>query len=177
MVSDMDFARVLQLVDGFLAESGRPYGVIGAIGVAAIGVSRTTFDVDFLAHRDDQRGLITFLESHGYRTEHVSSGYSNHVHEDREMGRIDVVYVAGETARKIFDGLSMRPGPGGRSIPVPRAEHLAALKLFGIKNNPRRVTQDLEDIQRILELPDVDVDEVRSYFERYGLEALRDRLD
>lgn len=173
----MDFARVLQLLDSFFAESGRQYAVIGAVGVAAHGVSRTTFDVDFLARREDQPALVAFLESEGFRTEHVSSGYSNHVSQDRDLGRVDVVYVASETAFRIFAGLSMRPGPGGAMIPVPRAEHLAALKLFGIKNNPRRVTQDLEDIQRILELPGVDSEEIRAYFDRYGLEDLRDRLE
>jgi hypothetical protein len=173
----MDFARVLQLVDGFFVESKRPYGVIGAIGVAAYGVSRTTFDIDFIAHRNDQREIIAFLESTGYTTEHCSSGYSNHVHEDPDLGRVDVVYVGGDTATQIFDGLTTRPGPGETVIPIPRAEHLAAMKLYGIKNNPRRVAQDLEDIQKILDLPNVDADEIRSYFDRYGLEALRDRIE
>jgi hypothetical protein len=173
----MDFARVLLLVDRFFTDSGRSYGVIGALGVAAHGFSRTTFDVDVLAHKRDQPELIAFLESQGYRTEHVSSGYSNHVHRDNELGRIDVVYVEGDTATRVFGSLVMKPGLEGREIPVPRAEHLAAMKLFGIKNNPRRVMQDLEDVRRILELPGVDAAEIRGYFERYGLEELLERIE
>jgi hypothetical protein len=173
----MDFVRVLRLIDGFFRGIDRPYGVVGAIGIAAHGVSRSTLDVDLVVHRDDQDELISFLEGRGYRTEHVSSGYSNHVHDERDLGRVDVVYVGGETAIRILGGVVMKPGPEGGEIPVPRPEHLAAMKLFGIRNDPRRVVQDLADIQRILGLPDVDTGEIHSYFERYGLEALLDRLE
>jgi len=88
-----------------------------------------------------------------------------------------VVYIERGTADQVFSGIEVRPGPGGVGIPVPRAEHLAAMKLFGIKNDPQRALQDLEDIRRILELPRVDTEEIRAYFTRYGLEALLDRLD
>lgn len=173
----MDFARVLQLISAFFTAVGQPFGVIGALGVAARGFSRTTFDVDIVAPQSVQEALVAHLEETGYRTEHLSAGYSNHAHTDRELGRIDVVYVGGETAERIFAEAEMRPGPGGVDIPVPRAEHLAAMKLFGIKNEPSRVLQDLEDIRRLLEVPGVDGDEIRGYFRRYGLEALLDRLE
>lgn len=164
------------MIADFFASVGEPFGVIGAVGVAARGFSRTTFDVDIIVRRRLQDDLVAFFESEGFRTEHRSDGYSNHVHRDPEIGRIDVVYVDGETADTIFAGLSMCPGPGGVDIPVPRAEHLAAMKLFGIKNNPQRVLQDLDDVTRILELPGVDADEIRAYFHRYGLENLLDRI-
>lgn len=164
------------MIADYFASVGEPFGVIGALGVAARGFSRTTFDVDIIAPRRVQADLVAFFESEGLRTEHRSDGYSNHVHRDPKIGRIDVVYVDGETAETIFAGVSMFPGPGGVDIPVPRAEHLAAMKLFGIKNNPQRVLQDLEDVRRILQLPDVDADEVRAYFRRYGLEDLLDRI-
>jgi hypothetical protein len=85
--------------------------------------------------------------------------------------------VDGDTATRILGSLVMKPGPEGGEIPVPRAEHLAALKIFGVKNEPRRAMQDLEHIRRILELPGVDADEIRGYFTRYGLEALLDRIE
>jgi hypothetical protein len=120
---------------------------------------------------------MDFLESQGYLSEHVSSGYSNHTHSNQELGRVDVVYVRGETAEKIFGGVSILDGPGGVSIPVPRPEHLAAMKVFAIKNNPSRVNQDLEDLQQILWAPGVDRDEVLAYIKKIGMEALLDRLE
>ncbi len=62
----MDFERVLHMVGVFFSGIDRPFGVIGAIGVAAHGFSRTTFDVDLVAHHDDQRELVGFLESNGF---------------------------------------------------------------------------------------------------------------
>lgn len=173
----MDFTRVLALVGDFLRGVDQPYAVIGALGLAARGLSRTTFDVDIVVQFEAQERLVEFFEANGYTCEHVSSGYSNHVHPDQELGRIDVVYVRGETAARIFDGASMHPGPGGILIPVPRPEHLAAMKIFAIKNNPRRVFQDLEDIQQILRLPEVDRDEIVAYIRKTGMEELLDRLE
>jgi hypothetical protein len=173
----MDFTRVLLLVGGFMKSVGQPFAVIGALGLAARGLSRSTFDVDIVVPIEAQPRLLNFLESQGYICEHVSSGYSNHSHPDQELGRLDVVYVQGDTAQMIFDGVSMHDGPGGVSIPVPRPEHLAAMKVFAIKNNPRRVLQDLEDLQQILRLPGVDRDEIVAYMKKNDMEALLDRLE
>lgn len=173
----MDFARVLVLVSEFFGEIDQRFAVIGALGLAAQGHSRATFDVDIVTTGEVQAQLIEYLESMGYQTVHRSSGYSNHAHSDRELGRLDVVYLRGNTSRTILDGATMQQGPDGVAIPVPRPEHLAALKIFAIKNNPQRVLQDLEDVRRILLIPGVDKDEIEGYFRRYGMEALLDRLE
>jgi len=173
----MDFARVLVLVSDFFDEIEERFAVIGALGLAAQGHSRATFDVDIVTTGEVQAKLIEYLESMGYRTEHRSSGYSNHAHSDRELGRLDVVYLRGETSRAILEGATVQQGPDGVAIPVPRPEHLAALKIFAIKNNPQRELQDLEDVRQILRFPGVDKNEIEGYFKRYGLEALLDRLE
>ena len=51
-----------------------------------------------------------------------------------------------------------------------RPEHLAAMKVLAMKNDPARTFQELTDIRFLLKLPGVDADEVRDYFERHGLE-------
>jgi len=53
-------------------------------------------------------------------------------------------------------------------LPVAKAEHLIALKLFAMKNDPQRGLQDMADIQQLLRVTPVDRDEVRGYFEKYG---------
>lgn len=161
----MDFVRVLMLIGGFFEETGHPYAVIGALGLAARGISRTTFDVDIMMPFEAQGEFLSFLKSQGFACDYVSSGYSNHSHPDPDLGKLDVLYVRGETAQRIFDGVSTYDGPGGVTIPVPRPEHLAAMKVFAIKNNPQRVFQGLEDIQRILRLPGVDRGEIVTYYE------------
>lgn len=63
---------------------------------------------------------------------------------------------------------------GPRALPVPRPEHLVAMKVHAMKNDPALTLQDLADVRFLLALPGVDRDEVRGYFERAGL---GDRLD
>lgn len=173
----VDFERVLRILAGFFDANGAPWGVIGGLAMAAHGSPRTTLDVDIVADGDFQDPLIDYLESLGFTTLHRSSGYSNHLHEDTDLGRIDVVYVRGGTSRQIFGGTELHPGPEGLEIPVPRPEHLAAMKAFAIRNDPSRTLRDLADIRVLLASKGVDRAEVGRYFERYGLEALFERLD
>lgn len=96
-------------------------------------------------------------------------GYSNHLHRDPSRGRVDVVYVSGDTAGALFGATRLLDGPDGRPMPVPSPEHLAAMKVLAIKNDPSRTFQDLADIRFLLARGGADRQVVRSYFERHGL--------
>ena len=172
----MDFGRVLQTLAEFFDRTGFRYAVIGAFGLHAYGFSRGTFDMDFVTQAEAQAPLVTFLQSLGYETLHVSAGYSNHLHPLAAMGRIDVVYVGGETSDRLFRDMRMMPGPGGQLIPAPRPEHLAAMKVQAMKNDPRRTLKEMADIRFLLELPGIDEEEIRGYFERAGLSDRYDEL-
>ncbi len=173
----MDFARGLQLVEGFLAAGSGRGAVIGGIALAAYGNPRTTIDLDFVVDGGLQDELIAFLEAEGFETLFRSSGYSNHEHPDPEKGRLDFVYVRGDTAEKLFAGCRLLLGPGGRSILVPKPEHLAALKATAARNDPSRAPGDLADVRFLLGLPGVDHPTIREYFERQGLGDLFDELE
>jgi hypothetical protein len=112
--------------------------------------------------------LIAFMEAQGFVTLHRSSGYSNHRHAER--GRIDFMYVRDQTADRLFAGALLLPGPGGRSMLVPKPEHLIAMKVQAMKDAPERGMQDLVDIAHLLQMDGVDRAEVHSYFVRAGLE-------
>jgi hypothetical protein len=116
-----------------------------------------------------QAPLVAFLETLGYETLHVSAGYSNHQHADPDWGGVDVIYVDEETAGQMFPACSRRLRLGGRAAPVPRAEHLVAMKVHAMRNDPTRLVQDLADVQHLLRLPETDRAEVRGYFEKAGL--------
>src|SRR5215510_9096071 len=87
----------------------------------------------------------------------------------RCSGRVDFMYVQGETAEKLFASAKALPGPGGRSILVPKPEHLIAMKVQAMRDAPERAWQDLVDIAYLFQLDGVNRDEVRQYFERAGL--------
>ena len=165
----MDFTKVLKQLSEFLEKKQHPYAVIGGVGLAAYGMPRATLDLDLVLDANAQAAMIQFLESLGYETLHRSPGYSNHRHAEREMGSVDLVYVRDETSRRVFDATRVLEGPGGLRVPIPSPEHLIAMKVVAMKNDPSRTYQDLADIRYLLTLADVDRDAVQSQFEKHGL--------
>ena len=75
----------------------------------------------------------------------------------------------GKTAHDLFAACRRIAGPGGVEVPVPRPEHLIAMKLHAIGNDPGRRLQDLADIRSLMTLPEVDRSLVRKYFEKRDL--------
>lgn len=133
-------------------------------------------DLDLVTVSDAQRPLVTLLEETGYETVHVSAGYSNHSHSDPDWGEVDVVYVDEATARQLFGAAESQLRLGGREYRVPTAEHLIAMKVQAMRNDPTRQIQDLADVDYLLRLPGTDRDAVRSYFERAGMLDWYERL-
>src|SRR6476469_4907150 len=166
---------VLGVVTDFLDGKEVRHAVIGGVALIAYGLPRTTLDLDFIVERSVQNDLIIFLESQGYKTLHRSSGYSNHIHPDPLLwGSLDVVYISGETSQELFAACRTMTGPGGLQIRVPRPEHLAALKVTAMKNDPARQLQDMADVRFLLRMPGVDRSLIRNYFDRQGM---RDKFD
>ncbi len=172
----MDFARVFDHVAGFLGARGLPCAVVGGLALHAWGLSRATFDLDLLTLDSARTPLIALLERSGYRTEHVSEGDSNHAHDDPEWGAVDVVYVDDHTGELVWPGCRPLLVLGARQALVPRAEHLVAMKVRAMRNDPSRLVHDLADVQHLLRLPGTSRDEVRGYFERAGLLDWYERL-
>lgn len=84
------------------------------------------------------------------------------------------MYVSGDTGRLLFEGSRKRLKLGSREIPVPRPEHIAAMKIHAMKNDPRRAPQEIADLRFLMALPGVDRLEIRKYFDDAGL---GDRFD
>jgi predicted nucleotidyltransferase len=163
----LDLAAALGEVRGFLDQEGIPFAIVGALALHTYGYSRATNDVDLLVAREAQDRLIAFLEQRGFETLHRSDGYSNHLHVDPALGRLHVIYVDADTHGKIFAEARL-VSLGGMSVVVPKPEHLAAMKIHAMKNDPSRVFQEMADIQFLMRLPGVDRDQIRRYFEDSG---------
>jgi hypothetical protein len=172
----VDFGRVAEAVSECLAKEGHRALVAGALGLHAHGHSRLTFDLDLITVSEAQKPLLSLLESLGYETLHVSAGYSNHVHSAPAWGRLDLIYVDANTADELFKESRTTTRLGNVDFRVPKPEHLVALKVHAIKNDPRRTIQDLADIQFLLRIPGVDRAEVARHFEKAGLSEEYERL-
>jgi hypothetical protein len=172
----LDFARVFDRVAGCLDEHGHAYALAGALALHAYGQSRATFDLDLVTVQPAQQPLVARLAGLGYETLHLSPGYSSHQHEDPLWGGVDLIYVDPDTAGRLFPACAQRLKLDGREAPVPRAEHLAAMKVQAMRNDPSRLLQDLADVQYLLRLPGTDRSEVRGYFSRAQLGDWYDKL-
>jgi hypothetical protein len=162
------FKDIFQLLTNHFEQEKIDYALIGAFALKAYGYVRATQDVDFLVRNKHQDEIITYLESLGYETIYSSAGYSNHVNPVSKLGRIDFVYVKGQTAKDIFRGTRRLLILGDLSLPVISPEHLVALKVFAMKNDPDRVFREMADIKHILSLPGIDIEAIKRYFNKYG---------
>jgi hypothetical protein len=168
----MKFDEVLRSwKEWFEAENVR-YAVAGGLAIYAWGRSRTTQDVDFIVDGTQRDRILAHAEAAGYHAFHISEGYSNHEHADEQLGRIDFIYVYGSTRDQLFSTAEPRLIVSDVILPVPRPEHLIAMKVAAIKNAPRRVPIDAPDIEYLLTLPGIDREKVREYFVKNDLLGL-----
>lgn len=168
----MDFRLVARRLTTFFEEIEQPVAIIGGFALLAYGIQRATFDLDFVTSQAARDAVIAFLEAEGYETLHRSASYSNHLHPSSDLGRIDFVYVDAETAAKLFAAARPTTLLGQIDVLTPKPEHLAAMKVRALANDPSRRLQDLRDIQQLLGLPGIDREEVRGYFAAVDLEYL-----
>jgi hypothetical protein len=172
----LNFPKVIELVVGFLEGKGSPFALVGGLALQAYGVSRATFDLDLVLVADDQEVVLKHMESLGYETLHASSAFSNHVHPDAELGRVDFIYVDSHTSHRLLGPDSVRLTLSGRTLPVPKPEHLVAMKVHAMKNDPSRGFREKADIQALWRAHGLDEHEVQRYFHRAGMEAAFDEL-
>ena len=171
----MDVARVLDLVRPFFESRGEPYALVGGLALLAHGAPRATFDVDLLAPRGTRDALVAFLEQSRFTTLSVQPGFSNHQHSNPALGRVDVIYVSGATADAVFAGCSRKTITAAAEAPIPRPEHLVAMKVQAFAKDQTRYS-DLADLQFLLSMPELDLAEARSYFESAGLGEYFEKL-
>jgi hypothetical protein len=173
----VDFETVLlTFVDRLEKEEIRCV-IVGGLAVHAWGRSRPTRDADFAVDREHQQRVIALSESLGYRTVFASDAFSNHEHEDPRWGHVDFMYLTGPTATAIFEAAVMKPLLRERQVPVASPEHLAMMKAVAMKNFPHRTLYEGDDVRLLLEVPGVDRDSIRGFFERHGLLELFDAIE
>lgn len=148
----------------------------GGFALAAYGSTRATADLDLIVDEPARDALLPRLAAEGFATLFDSEGFTNLLHPDPVLGRLDLIWVEGETSRRLFAASTDRPLPGGPSVPVPAPEHLVDMKVKAIRNRPTRVFRDAEDLRVLLALEGLDEEAARETFARAGLLELWERL-
>ena len=167
---------VLAELTRFFTEHQVRHALAGGVALHALGSSRATQDLDFAVDELARGELLLHLANLGYEKLHESEGFSNHLHRSPAWGHVDLIYLEGRTAELIFGGARPALVFKAMSAPVPRPEHLVAMKTQAMHDRPSRMAKDLADVAFLLTLPGIDEAEMRRYFERYGLASRFDEL-
>jgi hypothetical protein len=173
----VDFETVLLTFVERLEKEEIRHVVVGGLAVHAWGRTRPTRDADFAVDREHQQRVIAIAESLGYRTIFASDAFSNHEHPEARWGHVDFMYLKGPTATAIFEAAVMKPLLPGRQLPVASPEHLAMMKAVAMKNFPHRTLYEGDDVRQLLDVPGVDRDSIREFFERHGMLELFDAIE
>jgi hypothetical protein len=134
-----------------LSRCPTPLLIAGGHALEAHGVSRQTLDVDLLLAADDARAVDEFLTSAGFRQVAANENFARYAPETSNLAEVDLLFVDAETFEKMRAS-AVPLQRLGREFRAPSLEHLIALKLHAVRNNPLRASRDLRDISELLRL-------------------------
>lgn len=157
-------------------EAGARWAVIGGVAMNAYGHARTTHDFDVASEDERREEVLRRMRNDGFRVLNDVRAFSNLLHPDPDLGRLDFLWLDAKTAERMFAEARMVAFGGLPPLAVPSPEHLVATKLQAIVNRPTRVFLDGADLQFLLKVPGIDDNRVRGYFEEAGLLELLERL-
>ena len=165
----------MQAIFDLLAQHRGPLFIIGGHSLVAHGVQRMTFDVDCMVAAADFDALSQLLVRGGFSNVQHHQNFSAFIHHTPGIPKIDVMRVDAPT----FAKMEADRGEwdfGNKRFAVPALEHLIAMKLHAMKNNPERVGKDGWDIGALLAANPgaIPNEKLRELCERFGPENVYD---
>ncbi len=146
-----------RLVADACERTGTSVVLIGGQALGAHGYQRLTLDVDFLITEDSFNQLRELLCEAGYREVARTDVAAKFSSDSEDLIDIDFMFVDPKTFEKIKKE-GKEESYDGHSFWVPKLEHLIALKLHAIKQQPKvRELKDLSDIVELIRRNHVDV--------------------
>jgi hypothetical protein len=148
----MDFKAVTRmLLAGFKKEDVR-YALIGGFALGALGVARSTVDIDFLIDRNDLPKAEKIMTENGYKCVFKSENASQYLSEIKIFGEVDFLHAF----REISVGMLKRAVEkdifeGEFKIKVLRPEDIIGLKLQAAVNDEKRAGRERSDIEALLD--------------------------
>ena len=152
--------------------------LIGGHALPAFGVARQTIDIDCLMVDSDSKVLYDILTEAGYKETDRTKNFMRYSHSSVYLMDVDVMLVDHGTFDKMLRNSSVYQ-IGSVSMRVPCLEHLIALKLHAIKNNPKRELRDLADIVELLRNNQEEIakEKLESICTRYGPDGIYAKLE
>ncbi|HBL15903.1 MAG TPA: hypothetical protein DD417_03835 [Elusimicrobia bacterium] len=166
----MDLKKTLALLVGEFDRNGVPYAVIGGFAMGALGVPRSTLDLDFLVASDALGRVEPIMLSLGYQKVFSSENVSQYVSPSPQMGEVDFLHAFRPISLRMLAEAAAVPVFGqDAQVKVLKAEDIIGLKLQSIANNPDRQAKDGLDIEELMKRRKLDWEALRTYFELFGM--------
>ncbi|MBI4430566.1 MAG: nucleotidyltransferase [Candidatus Omnitrophica bacterium] len=173
----MKYGNALSLVAQEFGKAGIPFVLIGGFAVNYYKVTRVTTDIDFLIDKQDYPKAFSLLQTFGFKEALVQSMFARLKSNDFGL-LVDLVFVDKETLTGVInDGIQAEIG--GDKVIVPSLNHLIALKLHAMKNNPKRIEHpDFMDVIHLIQANRLDVrlEEFKDLCLSYGTKDLYEKL-
>lgn len=180
----MDFIRVFQLIIENFESKKIDFALIGGFALNAVGISRSTQDVDFLINKKQISEAEKILTEHGYHLAFESEDVKSFIGIESSLGRIDFILAHRNYALAMLKRAVQKSILNNRyQVKVIIPEDLIGLKVQSSSNDPGRYHQDMSDIENIIRLyfNQLDLLLVKDYFQLFErsaeLEEIRKRIN
>ena len=167
----MDFILVFRFLIEKLKRSNIDFALIGGFALQALGVTRTTRDIDLIVLSQDSEKIEDLMLKHGYELIHKSEDVLNFAGKKFELGRVDFLLAHRKYSLSMLERAMEKEVLDGKfRIKVLRAEDIIGLKVQASSNDPSRLHQDMADIKELIKnnYSKLNLKLVREYFSLFN---------
>lgn len=175
----MDFELVLKSIIKDFNNNSIRYALIGGYALGILGISRNTFDLDFLVNRDDRGKLKSILSNYQYEIKYETENVAQFVSVIKAFGEIDIIYAFRSISLQMLErAIKKEIFNGELIVNVLNPEDIIAFKLQAIKNDPDRFESDFLDIKELFNIyrNKMNMEQVKHYFELFDFIDLYNKL-
>jgi len=169
----VDFDKVLTILVKEFSEEKVRYALIGGFAMGALGIVRSTMDLDFLIDLNDLPKADAILKKYDYTCVFKSENVSQYVSRINTMGEIDVLHAFRKPSLSMLDRAKDLPVLDRTlNIRVVNPEDIIGLKLQALVNDASRKNREYADIEAIAGhyRETLDWDLIKDYFSLFGQE-------
>jgi len=169
----MDFTAVFQFLLDIFKREKIEFALIGGFALQAVGVTRTTQDIDLIILAKDAARIKDIMVQAGYELLHESEDVLNFLSKSNELGKVDFLLAHRKYALAMLKRAKEKEMLGGKfKIKVLELEDLIGLKVQSSSNNPDRLHQDMADIEMMIKnnYPKINLGLLREYFNLFDRE-------
>ena len=142
--------RTLQKVAVALRESQSRAVLVGGLAVNQHGISRQTFDIDFVIPDTEETSLVAALQRAGFRSLHRTENF-HRLHPPHAEGfSTDLLFLDRRTFDQMWD-IGEDVELAGCRFRVAAPEHLIRMKLHALRfGRAERLDKDMGDVLQLM---------------------------